>query len=236
MSFDDDGGSDPFLMAALQTFSKLGASAASGVHAALLDARVFVPVVATLLEADQLAGPDKSSQMELLTLRAGSGDEVQEALLVFTTWEHMQTWRSDVRPVPLSAVDACGVAIERDYDAVIIDIAGPVRFIVDDSDLEALARGYQPIAHVEGVAAKRSIDVDIRRAPALPEFAARAVAELHLDVVALEVEEGDGQWRPAIGIVADQALPVADVARMLAEVLTEAIELVPLTRDQAATL
>lgn len=231
----DDGERDPYLTAALQTFQREGASATAGVHAALLDARVFVPIIASLLERDEKTGGDKSSQMELLTLTAGEGDDKQEALLVFTDVEAMGRWRPDVRPVPLSAVDACGVALERDYDAVILDIAGPIRFIVDDQDLDALAHGYQPIAEVEGAAAKVT-EVDIRRVAQLPAFAQRAVDQLELDVIPLEVEGGDGQWRPAIGIVIDEELPVAEVARMLAGVLTEAIDLVPLAPHQAATL
>lgn len=232
----DDGKQGRYLGAALAAFGEQGDSAIPGVHAAVLDARVFVPIIATLGERDEVTGGDKSSQMELLTFRYGDGDDAAEALLVFTGIEEMQRWRSDVRPVPISAVDACGVAVERDYDAVIFDLAGPVRFVVDDDDLDAIARGYQPIADSEGLSAKQAFDVDIRRVATLPDFAQEAVDELDLTVVPLEVEEGDGQWRPAIGLVVDGSQPIADIAQRLSVLLTEAIDLVPLTPAQAQSL
>ena len=220
---DDD--SDPYLVAALESYAATGVKALPEVYTALLDAEVFVPVVARLLERDEETGGDKRSQMELLTLKAGD----REALLVFSGWQQMQAWRADVRPVPVSARDACAIAIEREFDALVIDVAGPTTFVLEEDAMSSIADGFQPVTGALGVSAKSTVDVDIRRVASLPEFAAEAVRQLGLDVIPLEIEEGDGQWRPAIGIVADLNHPIGEIASQLAGRLAQAIDMVPLT-------
>lgn len=227
----DNGDADPYLVRALQSFAADPLLSLPEMYTALLDAQVLVPVVARLLERDETTGGDKRSEMQLLTLRAGD----REALVVFSGWPEMQAWRTDVRPVPISAQDAAGIAIENEYDALVIDVAGPVSFVLEGDPLVSIAEGYQPVTGVNGVSAKSSVEVDIRRAASLPAFAAEAVEDLEIEVIPLEIQEGDGAWRPAIGLVASPEHPIAIVAAKLAEHLTEAIDMVPLTPLQAAT-
>ena len=74
----------------------------------------------------------------LMTNAAG-----RTALLAFTSMAAMQRWRADSRPVPVGVPSAAQAALHDGADALLIDVAGPARFVIDRPDLEALADGFR---------------------------------------------------------------------------------------------
>ena len=134
--------------------------------AALAGTRVFAPVVAELGEraAD---GGDKSADMALALLTQPDG---RRALPLFTDLAALVAWRPDARPVPVPAEQAALSGVQEECDALVLDAAGPVRFVVRRSASWALARGLpwvpaalDPVVAaaaervVEGLAAVRGV-------------------------------------------------------------------------------
>ncbi|MDP3892756.1 SseB family protein [Nocardioides sp.] len=140
----DDGAADPAVRAALADY---GADPGSpGAHrqalAGLQSARLLVPVVAVLGESEvDEAGlrHDKTSDMAAVLMRGRDG---RQALLAFTGSDSLQTWDAEARPVPVTAVQAAQAARADGADALLVDVAGPVLFVVEGEDLTALAEGW----------------------------------------------------------------------------------------------
>ena len=125
---DDTGAADPALTAALAAYAADPAREPE-VLAALAEARLLVPVVAELGETE--TGPDglvhdKSSDMATVLMRGPDG---RLALLAFTGLEPMQRWDPDARPVPVPARTAALAAMQDGAEALLIDLAGPVRYL-----------------------------------------------------------------------------------------------------------
>jgi SseB protein N-terminal domain len=138
---DDDGAASPEVRAALAAYD---ADPAAGHHAALAalqDARVVVPVVATLGEVEHDAqglARDKSSDMATVLL---TGRDGRTALLSFTSTAAMAAWNPQARPVAVSARQAAQAALQDGADALLVDVAGPVLYAVEGDDLRDLAAG-----------------------------------------------------------------------------------------------
>jgi hypothetical protein len=129
---DDTGAADPALAAALTAYAADPAREPE-VLAALGEARLLVPVVAQLGESE--LGPDglardKSADMAAVLMRGADG---RLALLAFTSLDAMQRWDPDARPVPVPARTAALAALQDGADALLVDLAGPVRYLVDVS-------------------------------------------------------------------------------------------------------
>jgi hypothetical protein len=140
---DDDGDVTPEVAAALAAYDADPEGLERQALAVVQDARLLVPVVAVLGEVevgeDGLAR-DKTSDMATVLMRGPGG---RTALRAFTSMLSLQAWRPDARPVPVS-VPPAGVAARHDgADTLLVDVAGPVRFVVQDEDLRALAEGYR---------------------------------------------------------------------------------------------
>jgi SseB protein N-terminal domain len=138
----DLGAVDPDLAAALQAY----AADPDGQHqqtlAVLQRARVLVPVVAVLgeVEHDERGlAHDKTSDMATVLMR---GQDGRLALLAFTGTESLQAWNPQARPVPVPVAQAAQAALQDDAEALVLDVAGPVLFVVEGEDLQALAQGY----------------------------------------------------------------------------------------------
>lgn len=222
----DSGEAASGLAAALQDWSsRSGPAAEAAVYAALLGARVFVPVVATLEEAG--TGPatglraEKSSSMSVVTLVAPSG---ATALPTFLSPAAMRRWRLDARPVPVSGREACLAALDGGHAAVVVDPAG-ARFPVDGGALTALAEGWVPAAGggaAAGLASRRVAEGLRLEPPAEPlAVAARAalVAALAgepavVEAYLLDAAVGDELPTPTVGLVLGRDLVPADVAAL----------------------
>jgi hypothetical protein len=138
----DDGSVDPALATALAAYDAGNADRAP-VLAALTRARLLVPVVALLGEVEhngQGLAHEKTSDMAAVLITRPDG---RRGLLAFSGSATMRAWDADARPVPVSAATAALAAVQQEADALVLDLAGPVRFAVEGDDLRGLAAGWQ---------------------------------------------------------------------------------------------
>jgi hypothetical protein len=138
----DDGAADEELAAALATYDQDRAGARAAVLAVLQHCRLLVPVVAVLGEVEQDAegrAREKTSDMATVLMHNRDG---RSGLLAFTGMASLRRWRPDARPVPVRAADAARAAVQQGADALVVDVAGPVVFAVEDESLRALADGF----------------------------------------------------------------------------------------------
>ncbi|SDH44902.1 SseB family protein [Nonomuraea jiangxiensis] len=134
----DDGGVAPAVTAALSSY-QAGTAGAGEVLAALSGARLLVPVVALLTESEVGAHglrQEKESEMALPKL---VGQDGRQAVLAFTGAEALARWRADARPIQATALQVCRAAVQEKAAAVVVDVAGPVQFVIEGEVLEALA-------------------------------------------------------------------------------------------------
>ena len=116
------------------------------VSAALLDARLLVPILATPLSAEH------GADLALVTVIGRDG---RRALPAFTSLDTLGRWRTDARPVPVRASLAAAATYDEEAVALVLDIAGPIPHTISGSRLAALAedRAWQPAYADEQVAA-----------------------------------------------------------------------------------
>jgi hypothetical protein len=112
---EDTGEIDPRLSEAL----KSGDDAA--IRAAMLDARLLVPIVAM---GEESAG----AEMAVPSIVNPDG---LAALPVFSCYEALRRWRADARPVPMPGRQAVSAAIDEGYAAVVLDVAGPIAHVAE---------------------------------------------------------------------------------------------------------
>jgi hypothetical protein len=141
---DDTGAADERLATVLTAFARQQATFADALSV-LAESRLLVPVVAVLGEVDE-TGADKTADMAAVLLTGADG---RQALLAFTSLETMASWQADARPVAVSAVDAAKAALQQEVAALVVDVAGPVTFVVEGEDLYGLGAGWT-LARVGG--------------------------------------------------------------------------------------
>lgn len=146
----DDGGVDPRIEAALAAYDLAPEAAEADQHHATLallqDARVVVPVVAVLGEVEydeQGLAHDKTSDMAAVL---STGRDGRTALLAFTGSASLASWSrssagGEARPVPVTLRQAAGAAIQDHASALLLDLAGPVPFVVEGAELRSVAEG-----------------------------------------------------------------------------------------------
>jgi hypothetical protein len=160
----DDGSVDPEVASALAAYAHGDEASEPAQHhatlAALQDARVLVPVVALLKEVEydeQGLARDKTSDMAAVLM---TGRDGRTALLAFTSTATLVRWdgshkdgsnvAGDARPVPVRLQQAAQAAIQEQAAALLLDVAGPVMFVVEGEDLRALALGHRLVALDDG--------------------------------------------------------------------------------------
>ncbi|MFB9681797.1 SseB family protein [Streptosporangium vulgare] len=134
----DDGAADAAVTSALAAFAE-GRAQAGEVVAALSGARLLVPVVALLKESEigeHGLRQEKESEMALPKLVGADG---REAVLAFTGAEPLRRWRPDARPIQATLLQVCQAAAHEGTAAVVMDVAGPVPFVIEGGLLKALA-------------------------------------------------------------------------------------------------
>ena len=136
----DTGQVDPELAAALTAYDAApdDPAATRAVLARLAHTRLLVPVVAILGEVehdDHGLAHDKTSDMAAVLM---TGRDGRKALLAFTGTAALQAWDPSARPVPVTAGHAALSALQEQASALLIDVAGPVMFVVEGADLRAL--------------------------------------------------------------------------------------------------
>jgi SseB protein N-terminal domain len=138
----DDGSVPQDVAEALQRYAEDPDRLHAPTLAVVQHARLLVPVVAVLGEVEhdeQGLAHDKSSDMATVLMRGRDG---RMALLAFTGAEPLRAWDPQARPVPVRASDAARAAVQDGADALLVDVAGPFRFVVEGEDLRALADGF----------------------------------------------------------------------------------------------
>jgi hypothetical protein len=137
----DDGSAAPEVTVVLAAYDADPESGHRPALAALQDSRLLVPVVATLgeVEYDERGlAHDKTSDMATVLI---TGRDGRRALLSFTCTASLQAWNPDARPVGVSARQAARAALQDGAAALLVDLAGPVLFVVEGQDLRDLADG-----------------------------------------------------------------------------------------------
>ncbi|PRX98459.1 SseB family protein [Allonocardiopsis opalescens] len=122
----DDGSADPVLTAALRGYAADPARSRP-VAAALAGRRLLVTMVTVKV-------PGGTEVRQPLLTGAGG----RQAVPAFGSAEAVRRWRADARPVPAAAADVCRSAREAGA-AVVIDVAGPVPYLLDGRALQQLA-------------------------------------------------------------------------------------------------
>ena len=138
----DDGAADPALAEALAGYAADPDRRHAATLAVLQHTRLLVPVVAVLGEVEhdeQGLAHDKTSDMAAVLMRGRDG---RTALLAFTGTEAMRRWDPEARPVPVPAGQAAEAALQDGAAALVVDVAGPVLFVVEEDDLRELAAGH----------------------------------------------------------------------------------------------
>ena len=134
----DDGAAAPAVAAVLASYEQ-GTAGAGEVLNALTGTRLLVPVVALLTESEvgeHGLRQEKESEMALPKL---VGKDGREAVPAFTGTESLARWRPDARPIQATLLQVCRAAAGERVAAVVVDVAGPVRFVIEGEVLEALA-------------------------------------------------------------------------------------------------
>lgn len=132
---NDDGQTSPALRDALTETSGTGEL----VLAALVSARLFVPVVAVADEVEHGADGfmrEKSSTMASVSMRDEAG---RRSLLAFTCIDELTRFNSEARPVPIAGPLAAQAALAEGAHALVIDVSGQTPFAVIGSELETLS-------------------------------------------------------------------------------------------------
>jgi len=131
---DDDGGADPQVRALLQQVAA-GVVPSLSAARALRGYRLLACVIAVLDERDE-AGGDKDSHMAVASMVNEAG---LKGLLAFSGIDALQGWNPQARPVPALGRDLARAAREDQASAVVIDVAGPSRVVLEGVALDALA-------------------------------------------------------------------------------------------------
>jgi hypothetical protein len=148
-AFPGDDGSVPEGVRAALTAYAADPSRHAEALAAVQSARLLVPVVALAgeVELDERGlAHDKTSDMAAVLMRGRDG---RLALLAFTGSAPLQAWNPDARPVPVPARVAAQSALQDKAAALVVDVGGPVTFVVEGEDLVGVASGWT-LAEADG--------------------------------------------------------------------------------------
>ena len=181
---EDDGTADPTFASCLRD---LAAGDVSGrqVVEALLASRLLVPVVAVLrdVETDESGRTrEKTSDMATVTIEGRDG---RRALPAFTCLETLSQWRSDARPVAVRAVDAAQAALSEGADALVVDVGGPVPFVLEGPALRAVAEARPWLAPYEDPAVRAAIQEGLTGVAGIEQVELASADEADLLVILL---------------------------------------------------
>jgi hypothetical protein len=194
---DDDGSAEPRLSAALAAWAD-DRTALEPVLAALRGARLLVPVVAVLGDAEVDENGlrrEKTSEMAVPTLRAGG----RTALPAFTSTDSLARWDPKARPVAVPLHQALRAAAHEKADTVVLDMAGPVPFELTGPALLALAEGRTTADPLADPAVTGAVRAAVAAEP--------AVLRAHL---------GPGEADGTLALVLDPAAVPAEAVRAVA--------------------
>lgn len=155
----DDGAASPEVTAALAAFAA-DERAYAGALRALQSGRLLLPVVAVdpgqvpppghaheHHDSDDAEHPDHAHEgdhggqvMAAVSIQRADG---RRGMLAFTGVSSLAGWDAGARPLPVSAQEAADTALRDGAAALVVDICGPVRFVIEGEDLLGVARSWQ---------------------------------------------------------------------------------------------
>lgn len=112
---------------------------------ALCTSRFLMPIVATgdeTMEQD----PDRHAEMAAVTISDGE----DTALLAFTGLDSMQSWNSDARPILCHLDELAATVRPAGANQLLIDVAGPVQFVIAGQALDLIADGHRAVEFENG--------------------------------------------------------------------------------------
>lgn len=208
---DDDGTAPAEFLSALERFRahEVGPDA---VVDALRQARVLIPLVAKLGEADvnkQGVTVDKSADLSIVTV---AGPDGRTVLPVFSSAAAMKVWNEDARPVPALMQRAAISAAAEGSDLIVVDPTSETEFVVRRPAVWAIAQEQPWVAPWVS--------------PRVAEGLSGVMAEL-TDVLGMDLVPGDPEARlagPELRVVLHVApdfgrAEIADLSRRARELL-----------------
>lgn len=240
----DDGRADPRLAAALAAWRSAPTDAARAeVAAALLDARVLVPVAALLVATgtDTASGRavDKETDLALMTLERPDG---ARAVVAFSSTDALRRWRLDARPVRVRGQVACRAAVDDGADALVLDPGDGGAYAVEGSELRAVAAGDVPVAGAAAGTAARVVGEGFDLRPLVPADAPVLAAALGpalagvtgvLEAWLVRVELPGEPSRPGVALVLEAPAALGAAAAALLAALPAGDEADVLVLDAA---
>jgi hypothetical protein len=113
----------------------------------LCGARLLLPVVATGDDSSDGPDPDRHADLAAVSIKAPDG---RRALLAFTGIDAVVAWEPRARPVPATLDDVAATVLETGDDALLVDPAGPVPFVIGDDLIAQLAQGRRLVELDDG--------------------------------------------------------------------------------------
>jgi hypothetical protein len=138
----DKGEADEELYAALIKFKSTKSNQVEIVEK-FAEARVLIPLVATLGESGLGAHGqtvDKSADLSIVSVKTPDN---QNALPIFTSVSSMRTWNASARPVPNNGRTVSLAAVGEGNTRVVLDPGSETEFVVRRPALEAIAQGFK---------------------------------------------------------------------------------------------
>jgi hypothetical protein len=146
---DDDGTLAPALGGVLTAYAD-GLVSIRDVAVVLAGSRLMTPLVAVLDEVEESPEglrQEKSSHMASVSLVSPDG---RRGLLAFSSVQAMAAWDPAARGIPAFGAKVAAGALEQHADALLLDVAGPVRVAIDGALLRALGTDSPlPLPHAD---------------------------------------------------------------------------------------
>lgn len=133
----DDGSPDPLVRAAMARADTQAGYIRALV--ALCTARLLLPIVASGDDGGDGPDPNRHAEMAAVTLNDASGSY----LLAFSGYDSLKAWQADARPVPCLLDELCATVEAAGAEKLLIDVAGPIPFVIEGDALRRLADGYR---------------------------------------------------------------------------------------------
>lgn len=222
----DQGEADHQLLTSLIAH-RAGTVDAYSVAARLQRARVFVPVMAVLDEAEQDSATgrqvEKDSHMAVVSVQDAAG---RKAALAFSSVAVLATWSRDARPVAATASAVAAATLADGVDFLILDLRAEHSFVLEQGGLIALAEGrvwVRPLDDAEVVQAVESVlaPIGISNRCRFEIRSAEGPADLRIVVIPDEPESVAAD----LSVVLDQAAIGLGANELLRARLIKGVEL-----------
>jgi hypothetical protein len=143
----DRGEADPAVREAIAASGENPPQSYLRAVAALCGSRLLLPVVASGDDSMDGPDPDRHAELAAVSIQAADG---RKALLAFTGIDALVAWEPRARPVPATLDDVAATVLETGDDALLVDSAGPVPFVIGDDLIAQLAQGRRLVELDDG--------------------------------------------------------------------------------------